>query len=100
MRQIPTQVKHKLGPLLVANAKVWTPVNLITYNIPVELRVLFTSMTDIVWQSMLATITSQEIRVGTGSVEDIPPSLQQTFARSTVAATATNTAVVADEQPV
>jgi protein Mpv17 len=101
MRQIPAQVQHKLGPLLVANAKVWTPVNLITYNIPVELRVLFTSVTDIAWQSILATITSQEIRVGTGSVAEDPPLLQQhkKLARSSTASSTTTTAV-AEEQPV
>jgi hypothetical protein len=94
-------VKHKLGPSLVANAKVWTLVNLITYNIPVELRVLFTSITDIAWQSILATITAQEIRVGsTGSAEAISPLLQQTFARSTAAVATTTTTAVADEQPV
>lgn len=39
--QIPTQIQKKLIPLLVANAKVWTLVNAVTYNIPLEYRVLF-----------------------------------------------------------
>ena len=63
IRQIPAQVQTKLGRLLVENAKVWTPVNLVTYNIPVEFRVLFTSCADILWQSINARITSQEIQV-------------------------------------
>jgi hypothetical protein len=69
MRQIPAQVQSKLGPLLVANAKVWTPVNLVTYNIPLEFRVLFASCADIVWQSINAGITSQEINVPPATVQ-------------------------------
>jgi hypothetical protein len=61
-RQLPTEVQTKLGPLLVANAKVWTLVNVVTYNIPVQYRVLFASCADIVWQSINASITSQEVR--------------------------------------
>ena len=61
VRQIPAQIEHKLPQLLVENAKIWTPVNFITYNIPLEFRVLFTSCADIVWQSINAKITSQEI---------------------------------------
>eukprot|EP00980_Cylindrotheca_fusiformis_P007309 scaffold1525_cov142-Cylindrotheca_fusiformis.AAC.109 len=40
-KQIPAQIQSKLIPLLIANAKLWTPVNVITYSIPLELRVLF-----------------------------------------------------------
>lgn len=61
LRQLPTQVQTKLGPLLVANAKVWTLVNLVTYNIPVEYRVLYASCADILWQSINVGITSQEV---------------------------------------
>jgi hypothetical protein len=62
-RQIPLQVKEKLGPLLVANAQVWTLVNVITYNIPLDLRVLFTSVGDIIWQTINASITSKDIQI-------------------------------------
>ena len=34
---LPTEVRMKLGPLLIANAKVWTPANLIIYSTPLEL---------------------------------------------------------------
>jgi Mpv17 / PMP22 family len=61
LRQIPAQIKAKLLPLLVANAKVWTPANVITYSLPTEHRVLFASMTDVVWQTILNQITSNEI---------------------------------------
>jgi hypothetical protein len=36
-------------------------VNIVTYNIPVEYRVLFSSAADVVWQAINARITSQEI---------------------------------------
>jgi protein Mpv17 len=62
-RQIPLQINEKLRPLLIANAKVWTPVNCITYNIPLEFRVLFTSAADIVWQTINASITSRDIQI-------------------------------------
>ena len=69
LRQIPAQVESKLVPLLVANSKVWTFANLITYNIPMDYRVLFSSLTDIIWQSINASITSQEI----DSTAGVPP---------------------------
>jgi hypothetical protein len=62
-RQVPIQIQEKLGPLLVNNAKVWTVVNIITYNIPVEYRVLFSSAADVLWQVINAKITSQEIEI-------------------------------------
>jgi len=65
-RQIPDQVRSKLGPLLWANAKVWTPVNVITYNLPSEWRLLFCSVMDLVWQSVNSRITSQDIVVVEG----------------------------------
>jgi Mpv17 / PMP22 family len=61
LRQVPAQIDEKLGPLLVNNAKIWTVVNIVTYNIPVEYRVLFSSAADVVWQAINARITSQEI---------------------------------------
>ncbi len=75
LRQIPNQIQSKMGPLFVANAKVWTLVNMITYNIPVEYRVLFSSCADIVWQSINAGITSQEISPVTGP---LPPPVEET----------------------
>jgi Mpv17 / PMP22 family len=63
IRQIPAQISSKMGPLLIANAKVWTPANLITYNLPTEFRVLFASCTDLVWQIVCSKITSSEIEV-------------------------------------
>jgi hypothetical protein len=61
IRQIPAQIQAKLVPLLIANAKVWTPANVITYSLPSEYRVLFASVTDVIWQTILSDITSNEI---------------------------------------
>eukprot|EP00428_Durinskia_dybowskii_P023874 CAMPEP_0170230808 /NCGR_PEP_ID=MMETSP0116_2-20130129/15137_1 /TAXON_ID=400756 /ORGANISM="Durinskia baltica, Strain CSIRO CS-38" /LENGTH=238 /DNA_ID=CAMNT_0010481577 /DNA_START=292 /DNA_END=1003 /DNA_ORIENTATION=- len=74
LRQIPNQIQSKMGPLFVANAKVWTVVNMITYNIPVEYRVLFSSCADILWQSINAGITSQEISPASAP---LPPPLEE-----------------------
>jgi len=62
-RQVPAQIREKLLPLLTANAKVWTLVNVVTYNIPLEYRLLFTSAASIVSESINSGITSKEIVV-------------------------------------
>jgi Mpv17 / PMP22 family len=67
VRQLPAQVANKLGPMLIANAKVWTPANLITYNLAPEFRVLFASCTDLVWQAICSQITSAEIVIQGGA---------------------------------
>lgn len=59
--EIPAQIRQKLPPLFVANAKVWTGVNIVTYNIPLEYRLLFTSAASIVSESINAGITSQQV---------------------------------------
>jgi len=72
VRQIPEQIKEKLPPLFVANAKVWTGVNIVTYNIPLEYRLLFTSAASIVSESINAGITSKRI----GSTEEPTPAVR------------------------
>lgn len=63
LRRIPDQIQEKLFPLLVANAKVWTLVNVVTYNIPLEYRLLFTSAASIVSESINSGITSKQVAV-------------------------------------
>jgi len=69
-RQVPAQIREKLLPLLTANAKVWTLVNVVTYNIPLEYRLLFTSAASILSESINSGITSKELAVPE------PPKLQ------------------------
>lgn len=66
VERVPDQVREKLVPLLVANAKVWTLVNIITYNIPLEYRLVFASAASIVSESINSGITSKQI-------ETLPP---------------------------
>jgi len=54
-------LQQKLGPLLLANAKVWTPVNVVTYSLPPEWRLLFVSAMELLWQSVNSRITSADI---------------------------------------
>jgi len=61
IEQVPAQIQEKLKPLLLANAKAWTLVNIVTYNIPLEYRLLFTSAASIVWESISSGITSKQI---------------------------------------
>ena len=60
VKQIPKQIDDKLIPLLTANAKVWTLVNVITYNIPLQYRLLFTSGASIVSETINSGITSKQ----------------------------------------
>lgn len=55
IEEIPNQVKSKIGPLLLENAKVWTFANLLVYNIPLQWRVVVVSLTDVVWQSIVSS---------------------------------------------
>ena len=49
-----SDIQSKLRPLLMENAKVWTVANMIIYNLPFEYRVLASTCTDVVWQSILS----------------------------------------------
>ena len=63
LRTIPAQVQSKLGDLLIANAKLWTPVNIVVYSLPLEFRLLLSSMADVVWQSINSAIATREVVV-------------------------------------
>jgi hypothetical protein len=63
LRTIPYQVQSKLGDLLIANAKLWTPVNIVVYSLPLEFRLLLSSMADVVWQSINSSIATREVVV-------------------------------------
>lgn len=65
LRQIPRQVKEKLGEMMLASIKLWTPVNVLIYNSPLQYRVLLMSTADVFWQSIVSAIASREI-LGTG----------------------------------
>lgn len=77
LRTIPAQVQSTLGDLLIANAKLWTPVNIIVYSIPVEFRLLLSSMTDVVWQSINSAIATREVVVES-SKTSLPARMMQT----------------------
>jgi len=62
---VQKEVDSKLGGLLVSNAKVWTPANLIIYNAPVEWRPAVSNVVDIVWQSIVSDVAAD-----CGKVED------------------------------
>lgn len=53
--KLPGEVRKKLLPLLIANAKLWTVVNILIYNVPLQFRVAALSCADLVWQTILST---------------------------------------------
>lgn len=58
IESVPAQVRTKIGPLLMENAKVWSFVNIIIYNIPVEYRLVAMSTADVFWQSVIASVAA------------------------------------------
>ena len=61
--EIPHQIRRKIGEMLVASAKVWTPVNILIYNVPVQYRVYIMSFADVFWQSIVSSIVSTSAAV-------------------------------------
>lgn len=56
---LPREVRTRIGPLLIANAKVWTPANLIIYNVPLQYRVLAGNAIDLVWASICSETAAE-----------------------------------------
>ena len=52
--RIQYEVKDKLGDMLIENAKVWTLVNIIIYNAPLQYRTGMANIMDIIWQSIVS----------------------------------------------
>lgn len=69
LRKLPGQVKSKLGEILIANMKLWTPVNIVIYNAPLKYRVILSATADVFWQSIVSSIASREDR-------DEPPAVE------------------------
>lgn len=59
--EIQGVIRRKLGGLLLANAKVWTLVNLVVYSIPLEWRVILTTIVDLFWQSFVSKTTASSL---------------------------------------
>lgn len=63
--KIPSLVKDKVPGLLLDNAKVWTLVNVVVYNLPVQWRVFAVSIAEIFWASIVSSVaTSGESQTG------------------------------------
>lgn len=56
--KIPSVVRKTLIPLLIANAKLWTLVNVLIYNVPLKWRVGALSCAELVWQAILSSIAT------------------------------------------
>ena len=64
--KLPGVVRKKLLPLLIANAKLWTFVNILIYNVPLQFRVAALSCADLIWQTILSTSLASPAAVATG----------------------------------
>ena len=52
-------MRERLGELLVANAKLWTPANLLVYNAPLEYRVLTSNVFDVAWAAICSSFVAE-----------------------------------------
>lgn len=59
VRTLPGEVREQLGPLLLANAKVWTLANVLIYSTPLAYRVLASNGVDLVWAVVCASIAAE-----------------------------------------
>jgi len=59
LSELPAEVRKRLGPLLIANAKVWTPANLLIYNAPLQYRVLAANAIDLVWAAICSETAAE-----------------------------------------
>ena len=66
--RIQYEVKDKLGDMLIENAKVWTLVNIIIYNAPLQYRTAMANVMDIIWQSIVSDFAAD---CGNGDEEDV-----------------------------
>lgn len=60
-RNIFQQVRSKLPVMVFASVKLWLPVNIVIYNLPVEYRVYMSSAADVFWQSIVSSISSRPL---------------------------------------
>jgi len=57
--RVPFEVKDKLPSMLIENAKLWTFLNVIIYNCPVQFRSILANLGDIVWQSIVSEFAAK-----------------------------------------
>lgn len=69
--EVGDTVKQELVPTLVANAKVWTPANIVIYSAPVMMRVAVSNIVDVLWAIYLSVI-AVKVAGETGGGESAP----------------------------
>ena len=67
--EIPSEIRNRLPPLLVDNAKLWTFFNMVIYNVPLEFRVAASNLCDIVWQVVLSKSLAKDDTGTGGTIE-------------------------------
>ena len=78
LTKIPHQIRSKIGEMLIASVMVWTPVNIVIYNLPVQYRVYVMSFTDVFWQSIVSGIVSTT--AAAASILEVEGSVEQKVA--------------------
>jgi hypothetical protein len=100
---IPSLVKSKILELTIENAKVWTFVNILIYNIPVQYRLLLMSVANVFWQTIVSRITAQEVvleNAGAKSLGIRSTSMEIEYATSLEKKTTSANGVVVDSRDV
>ena len=87
LRDIPKQIRKNLSGMLLVSAKVWTPVNILIYNIPVQYRVYLNSVADAFWQAFVSTFINNIAQESTGNGASFVSSKQDSIAAQQESAT-------------
>jgi len=61
---VPAAVRRQLVPMLGANLRIWTPANVVIYNVPLQWRVLASNCVDLVWGYVCASFAADACEPG------------------------------------
>jgi hypothetical protein len=60
LSQLPDEVAAQLPGLLWQNAKVWTPANVVIYNLPLQWRCVASNTVDVLWGVICSSMVNQD----------------------------------------
>ena len=58
LSEVAAEVRQKLPALLVDNAKVWSPANVLIYNVPLQYRAVTSNGFDLIWATVCARMAA------------------------------------------
>uniref|UniRef100_A0A061S9W5 Peroxisomal membrane protein mpv17 and related proteins n=1 Tax=Tetraselmis sp. GSL018 TaxID=582737 RepID=A0A061S9W5_9CHLO len=62
--EIPADLKREFAPTFWSNAKVWTLLNILVYNVPLETRVFASNFGELIWSTYLSFLIQNDCEQG------------------------------------